>query len=277
MDALNLGAPSVTASAARFPARSFVSKAEFDEHVREVRDRVDARYRHELELASTDVEMSWPGTCAPCLRPTTYTSRTAGGECLPDGRRLPNWREELMCDCEDRIDARGRALLHFIQSVAGLLPATRVLVFGPATPVSRRIGKLATLVHRTRMLAATGAHRIDLPGACVQLVVCSDYLNHVPPLDAALAELRRVLVRGGQLVFTVPFRVDLAETASRNGQLTRLNGLLPAQQAAAIHDIGWDVLPRLRRAGFSGALAYGYWSEELGYLGPFNMILAATA
>ncbi len=277
MDALNPGAPSVSAAAARFPARSFISKAEFDEHIREVRDRVDARYQHELELASTESGMSWPGTCAPCLRPTTYTSRTAGGERLSDGRLLPNWREELFCGCEDRIDARGRALLHFTQSVAGLLPATRVLAFGPATPVSRRIGKLATLVHRTRMLAAAGAHRIDLPGACMQLVVCSDYLNHVPPLDTALAELRRVLARGGQLVFTAPFRVDLAETTSRTNQLPQLGGLLPAHYGTAIHDIGWDVLSRLRKAGFSSAAAYGYWSEELGYLGPFNMIVAATA
>lgn len=277
MDALNPGAPSVTATAARFPARSFVSKAEFDEHVRETRDRVDARYRHELDFASAEPEMSWPGTCAPCLRPTTFTSRTAGGERLSNGRLLPNWREELTCDCEDRIDARGRALLHFTQSVAGLLPATRVLAFGPATPASRRIGKLATLVHRTRMLAAAGAHRIDLPDACVQLAVCSDHLNHVPPLDAALAELQRVLARGGQLVFTVPFRVDLAETITNTGQMTRLGGLPPAYYGTIVHDIGWDVLPRLRKAGFASALAYGYWSEELGYLGPFNMILAATA
>lgn len=272
-----MDAISVTALAARFPARSFISKAEFDEYVRENRDRVDARYRHELEFASTKQEISWPGTCAPCLRPTTYTSRTKGGERLPDGRVLPNWREELACDCEDRINARGRAMLHFAESVAGLLPAMRVLAFGPSTPVSRRIGQTATLIHRTRMLVAGGAYRLDLPDACVQLALAPDYLNHVPPLDAALAELRRVLARGGQLVFTVPFRVDLAGTISRTDDLPRVNGLLPTYYGASIHDIGWDVLSRLRKAGFAGASAYCYWSEELGYLGPFNMIVTGTA
>ncbi len=47
----------VTALAARFPGRSFASKAEFDEHVHETRDWLDARYRHELELASTEPEV----------------------------------------------------------------------------------------------------------------------------------------------------------------------------------------------------------------------------
>jgi len=268
---------SVNGLAARFPAQSFISKAEFDEHVLKTRDRVDARYQHELDLASSEPEVSWPGTCAPCLRPTVFNSRTAGGERLADGRVVPNWREELTCDCEDNINARGRAMLHFAESVAGLVPSTRVLAFGPTTPVSRHVGRLAKLVQRTRMLASGGVHRIDLPDGCVQLVVCSDYLNHVPPLDTALAELRRVLVRGGQLVFTAPFRVDLAQTISRTDQLPRLAGLMPAQYGASIHDFGWDVLARLRAAGFAVASAHSYWSEELGYLGPFNMILAGTA
>ncbi len=272
MDALG-----VTALAARFPGRSFISKAEFDEYVRENRDRVDARYRHELDFASMEPEVSLPGTCAPCLRPTSFTSRTGGGERLPDGRMLPNWREELACGCEDRINADARAVLHFAQSVAGLLPAMRVLAFGPATPVSRRIGRMATLVHRTRMLVAGGAYRIDLPNACVQLALSPDYLHHVPPLDAVLAELRRVLVRGGQLVFTVPFRVDLANTISRTDDMPTLNGMLPVHYGPSVHDIGWDVLSRLRKAGFATASAYVYWSEELGYLGPFNMIIAGTA
>ncbi len=268
---------SVTPLAASFPAISFASKAEFDEHLRENRDFVDARYRYELSLASTEPEIIGAGTCGPCLRVTDYTSRTAGGERLPDGRILPNWREELACACEDRINARGRATLHFAESVAGLLPAMRVLAFGPPTQVSRRLARQAKLVHRPRMLAAGGAHRLDLPDASVQLAVCSDHLHHVPPLDTVLAELRRVLIRGGQLVVTVPFRVDLATTVSRIEALPRLNGLLPAHHGAAVHEIGWDMLARLRQAGFASALAHAYWSEELGYLGPFNVILAATA
>lgn len=268
---------SVNGLAAGFPARSFISKAEFDEHIRETRDQIDGRYQHELDLASSEPEVSWPGTCAPCLRPTVFTSRTAGGEVLPNGRVLPNWREELACDCEDTINASGRAMLHYAESVAGLVPMTRVLAFGPTTAVSRRIGTLAKLVQRTRMLASGGEHRIDLPDGCVQLVMCSDYLDQVPPLDAALAELRRVLARGGQLVFTVPFRADLAATISRTDHLPRLAGLLPAHYGASIHDLGWDVLARLRAAGFAAAAAHGYWSEELGYLGPFNMILTGTA
>jgi hypothetical protein len=40
---------------------------------------------------------------------------------------------------------------------------------------------------------------------------------------------------------------------------------------------GWAILQRLRNAGFARAVAHGFWSAELGYLGAFNMVLAAYA
>ena len=264
----------VTALAPRFPAVSFASRAEFDEHRRVTSDNLDARYLYEQDLATDAPELVMSGTCAPCLRPTRYTSNTVSGMPLPDGRMVPNWREELACDCEDRMNARFRATLHFCESVTGLLPSTRVLAFGPASPLSRRLGAMSRLAGCTRLTRFEGAPRLDLPDASVHLAVCSDYLNHVPPVGAALAELRRVLVRGGQLVFTVPFHLGMAETVSRHASDA---GGLRLEEEDPVHDFGWDLLDRLREAGFSPALAYAYWSEELGYLGPFNMIFAATA
>jgi hypothetical protein len=43
-----------------------------------------------------------------------------------------------------------------------------------------------------------------------------------------------------------------------------------------VHQIGWDILDRLKQAGFSDAAAHTYWSHELGYLGPMNMIFSAV-
>jgi hypothetical protein len=59
--------------------------------------------------------------------------------------------------------------------------------------------------------------------------------------------------------------------------LPRLNDRLPAEARGDVHDIGWDILRRLRAVGFTQAFANVYWSRELGYLGPFNLIFSALA
>jgi hypothetical protein len=97
----------------------------------------------------------------------------------------------------------------------------------------------------------------------------------VPPLRAALPEFRRVLVPGGSLVMLVPFRYRAVRTLSREG-LPLVGGRLPVEYRDPVHEIGWDVLDWLRAAGFRHAAAHSYWSNELGYLGAFNMILHAS-
>jgi SAM-dependent methyltransferase len=45
---------------------------------------------------------------------------------------------------------------------------------------------------------------IDLPDACLDVLLCAHVLEHVPDTDKALAEIRRVLVPGGHLLLQVP-------------------------------------------------------------------------
>jgi SAM-dependent methyltransferase len=261
-----------------FRSRSLASLAEFTEFTREVQPILDARYLHERTLASAADSISFDGTCAPCLRRARFSARTHGGDILPDGRRVPNWREELHCDCEDRLNNRSRALLHFLETDAGLRSWSRVLLFGPPATADRRIAAAAGVSRLSRLgLAPGGGHRLDAGDAGFHLAITADYLHRVPPLGAALAELRRVLVPGGRLVFTVPFHDRSATTVSRTGHLPRLAGRLPGEAGADTHQVGWDILDMLRAAGFADARAFTYWSEELGYLGPFNMIFSATA
>jgi SAM-dependent methyltransferase len=266
----------------RFPSASFVSFAEFEEYRRDMQPRMDARYLYERSLAITGETILRDGTCAPCLRPARFTARTARGETLADGRIVPNWREELTCDCEDRLSNRNRALLHFLASVAGLRTWSRVLLFGPPGPADRRVTAMAGGIARVPRLGlgrAAGApeYRLAAADATFHLVVSSDYLHRVPPLPPALGELRRVLVPGGQFVFTVPFRALAAHTVSRLDGLPRVAGRLPTETGGEVHELGWDILSLLRAAGFTDARAHIYWSDELGYLGPFNMIVSAVA
>jgi SAM-dependent methyltransferase len=70
-------------------------------------------------------------------------------------------------------------------------------------------------------LVRASATAIPLPTGSVDVVVCSMALMIITPLSAALTEMRRVLVRGGRLVATVPTRGPL-----RRGELPVLVALM---------------------------------------------------
>ncbi len=262
----------------RFPATSFISQPEFGEYCRLAQARLDTRYLHETSLTTHEDTVTQPGTCGPCLRRAVFTTDTRNWERLPDGRRVPAWSDAQACDCEDHLTGRFRALVHFALAEAGLRPWTRLLLFGPASPADRRLAAQAGAVTRIEQLApGPTATSVRLPAedGAFHLAIACDVLHRVPPLRAALAEFRRVLAPGGSLVVAVPFRYRAARTLSR-GDLPLVRGRPPVEFRDPVHEIGWDVLDWLREAGFRHAAAHGFWSNELGYLGSFNMILHAS-
>ena len=260
---------------ARFPAEAFSSHAEFAAYCAKQRSVLDARYAHERALAVPPGLHIRSGTCAPCLRAAGFSFSRAEGEQLQGGLVVANWREELVCDCQDRLNNRARATLHFVQSVVGLASWHRVLAFGRMSEAEGRLcRRLGETMAVPRLVLDRSRARIAARSASCQLAVTFDYLHQVPDLLAALKELRRVLVPGGALVFTVPFRWDRPATRSH---VDRAASHLPADSAREVHELGWDALAWLQEAGFSRSRAHVYWSDELGYLGPFNMIFSATA
>lgn len=261
---------------ARFPSVSLASQADFIAYRRTAQDRLDARYSYETAQIATGETLMLPGTCALCLRRASFTADHGAWERRPDGRRVPHWDEALLCDCGDRLNKRARAVVHFAQSAASLRDWTRLLLFGPADPSHRH---LAALAGETITCAALqwdrNEYRLDANDNSCHLAVAIECLHRVPPLDAAFAAFRRVLAPGGSLVFTVPFRHDSARTVSRI-DIAQPHGHPPPAVRDSVHDIGWDVLDRLRHAGFATAVAHCYWSAELGYLGAFGMIFHAA-
>jgi SAM-dependent methyltransferase len=268
----------------RFPSVAFASREEFEAYRQANRPVIDGRYLHETSLASADPLVVRSGTCAPCLRPAVFTSSTLNGEAQGDGRVMPNWRDHQLCDCEDRLPQSARALLHFAEAGQSLHDWTRLLLFGRSGPADRRLAAMAQRATSVARLRRAGfddelraRYRIDAADGYFHTVVSTDYLQHVPPLPAALAEVRRVLVPGGRFIFTVPFRIMSAETETVIHRLPLRNGALPVEIDDDAHQFGWDILDHLHEAGFEDPLVHTYWSDELGYLGSFKTILTAIA
>ncbi len=258
----------MTAQHARFPGESFISQAEFDLYCRESQDQRDARFGYERDMSDGGADLVRDGICAPCLRLTRFSTPCASS---------PDWRDGQICDCADRLGQRARAMLHFLEARAGLDAWTRVLLLGPPSPLDARLAAGRPEPLRTaRLTTLPHAYRLEVPDAAVNLIVAWDVLHHVPPLEAALCEVRRALAPGGRFVFTLPFHYRAARTVSSLDQVPRKAGRLPAEFGGEVHGIGWDILDMLRVAGFSQAHAHHYWSNELGYLGVFNLLFSAS-
>jgi SAM-dependent methyltransferase len=238
-------------------------------------DLLDERYRREQSIAVSEPSLSLDGCCGVCLLPTTFLSRTEGGTQTSDGRLVPNWREQQACACGRALNNRTRALLQLALSRGGGEAWCRAALLGPDDTAGRAATEMLGVVQRWPRFAKR-VNRPSLPAdaASVHLVVCADQLQFVPPLELALAELARVLLPGGSLLFTVPFDIGRGDTVSSS--LARVPMAdMPTLAARPVHDFGWSLLPIVERAGFSHCTAHCYWSEEFGYLGPFNMIFEA--
>lgn len=113
--------------------------------------------------------------------------------------------------------------------------------------------------------------RITYPDESFDLVLTSETLEHVPDLEAALAEIRRILVPGGRHIFTVPVLPGVLETFARAD--LRPDGTIESRGPLIHHpggdhgypvftEFGADFPELLRTAGFETSVSLGGATEE---------------
>ncbi len=244
------------------PGEHFVSQAEYLADADRNRAALDARRRAEARMAGHLA--SWPheGTCAPCLRRAVFATAARPGR--------PNWAAGQACDCEDRLPASARVLLHAALGPGGLRPWSRLLLFGPEMPLHRRMRALAG--ETLHVADLTAADALEAAAASADLLIAADVLHRAASVPALLAAWRQAAAPAATLLASLPLHPDAPATLWRDGRAG--TGRL---SATATHAIGWDVLRLARDAGWARAEILRVWSRELGYLGEAHFLLRAVA
>jgi SAM-dependent methyltransferase len=238
-----------------------------------------------------------PGYCAVCKKPAAFLVNYLYSFTAPDGQRLPNWREWLVCP-HCHLNNRMRAAVGFLLSAS--MPDDVVYLTEFVTPLfrvvaskrKRTIGSeyLRDGTARGTMNAAGVRHedatRLSFPDSAFSVIGTFDVLEHVPNYRQALAEFFRCLRPGGALIVTVPFSLWSAATITRatidaSGTITHVlppevhGDPLDQGGALCFYHFGWDFLGALTEAGFEDAGLSLFWDPRLGYLGGYQYIITA--
>lgn len=113
--------------------------------------------------------------------------------------------------------------------------------------------------------------RLTYSDASFDLVITSETLEHVPDLDSALSEIRRVLAPGGRHVFTAPVAPWVAKTFPRarlgdDGEIEHLAQPIhhPAGDSGYLvfTELGRDFPEILRAAGFETTVHFGPLDDD---------------
>jgi SAM-dependent methyltransferase len=275
--------------------------ATYEDFVRHLEGTVpEQQLRQEIErgLLSGEEAFRVPGYCYVCRKPSQLlVDYTYAVEI--DGLRIPNWREGLICDgCG--LNNRLRASLHLFDGYCAPEKSDAIYITEQTTPMYRwLVGRYPNVIGSEYLadkvppgekdgngIRNESLTRLSFPNEHFDHVLSFDVLEHIPDVVRALRECQRCLKPGGNLLFSVPFLANARETLTRARvtETGELEHLLPPEYhgdplttdgCLCFYHFGWDLMLKLREAGFSSACALLYWSRELGYLGGEQVMFLA--
>jgi hypothetical protein len=185
---------------------------------------------------------------------------------LPDGAAICNicrWQGDAFdggAHCEQSLcpacgaNGRDRYLHWCLARRVELQPALRVIECSPRLGEAYRAAMGTWFFYRTSdfdLRAHAGnlqldLQAIDLPKACLDVMLCAHVLEHVPDTDRALAELRRVIAPGGHLLLQVP----VLQPRTAPPDAPEFHG----DNTPVFWRFGFDLTARLRDHGFDTSL-----------------------
>jgi SAM-dependent methyltransferase len=277
-----------------FPTRAVRSFDEFRRLEAASARELDQRRLIEGALVTAETFLV-EGSCGICRRPSSFWVDFEYA--FPDAPGVPNWRERLCCvSCN--LNNRMRAALHYLdQSLPNggavyITEQTTLLYEMLADRYPGAVGSEFVCDGTARGEANAAGLRFEdvtdlsFASASLDAILTFDVLEHVPDYERAIAEFARCLRPGGHLIMTVPFALSSPTTITRarlkpDGSVEHLlppeihGDPLSNDGILAYYNFGWDLLDRVREAGFADVAAHFYWSLELAYLGGMQFLFHA--
>lgn len=277
---------------------SFTSLDEYQEWQSRSHELLSDRRSHELTQAPSGHDFRFSGWCFVCSAPTEFQT-TWDYAFKQNGVLTPNWREQILCPgCG--LNGRMRATVHLLETELQVELDSNSYITEQTSPLYRalvdrhpgivgseflRDGTPAGEVNRSG-LRHEDLTRLSFAEESFDLIVSLDVLEHVPSYEQALAEAYRVLRPGGTFFFTAPFQPDSASNLVR-ARLRRDGTVEHLQPPEYHHDpleergvlsfylFGWELLQKVRDAGFADVTALVCHSVEYGYWGPYHVYFRA--
>jgi SAM-dependent methyltransferase len=146
-------------------------------------------------------------------------------------------------------------LTSFAGIIRSLYPRAVCSEFAPTEEEQK---KIAPIPH-------VDVHDMQFAEATFDAVLSGDVFEHVPFLNVALRDCRRVLRPDGQLIATFPFAGGYESTIQRavleNGSISHLlhppeyhgNPVRPTEGALVFQIPGWDIIAKCKDSGFKSA------------------------
>lgn len=257
-------------------------------------------------MLGTRPSWQFPGVCGACEVATIFEGRidvgipdVIGGPYLTGGASvpLPNFRESVHCP-RCGLNTRQRLAAELVRDVlrqpGGLGGRRAVYLHEQVTAMFRWAESGYGAAHNVVGSEFLGLdkepgrtydgllhqdiHALTFDDDAFDLIVSTDVLEHVWDVDAVLAESVRVLRPGGYFVLTVPWNYGQPQTvqAARRTpdgieylERPEIHGnpTAAAEGSLLYYRYGWDLLDRIRQAGFEDAAALAFWSPLHGVIG----------
>jgi len=275
------------------------SFGEYEIYTRSMVDEYQRRKETERALQGSSDFFSVPGFCFVCRRPVSFRVDARHGLVDPDGRSIPNWRENLVCPgC--RLNNRMRAAVQILHDVCGPKPDSAFYLTEQTTPMYHWLNRAFSdvigseywaadtpvRIRKMKGLRNEDLTRLSFADRQFDFVLSFDVFEHIPDYRKAFRECRRVLKPNGVLFFSIPFVLHSAEHHIRveiapDGRLVHLvppeyhGDPMQKDGCLCFRHFGWACLDELRQDGFSESAACLYWSEDFGYLGGEQILFMA--
>jgi O-antigen biosynthesis protein len=275
------------------------SLAEYRMHHEAAASEYERRKEIETRLAGDERGFVTRGFCYVCKKEMDFHSDYLFALVNEEGKKIPNWRERIICpSCG--LNNRTRAAIQVFEQVCKPQVSDAIYITEQTTPLFAWFHQHYGNVIGSEYLGDTVPYgkcdasgvrnesltRLTFSGGQFDYILSFDVFEHIPDYERAFLESARCLKPHGVLLFSVPFNHSSHENTvrARIGPHGRVEHLLPAEYhgdplnkagCLCLYHFGWKLLERVCTFGFSTATAYLYWSEELGYLGGEQILFLA--